>query len=137
MWADWPILNEVADSAPDHGIHATQSAQRILFREFSSENDGKADLVELNATPEWATVGEAVLVPASVPVLNGDEVRQHGASVIDLSDPQKRQTRFDTIARPDQMIAANGIAGISPRHAQAGDDRTGIRTVLMHFENDR
>jgi hypothetical protein len=73
---------------------------RILFREFSSENDGKAGLVELNATPEWATVGKAILVPASVPVLNGDEIRQHGASVIDLSGPQKRQTRFDTIARP-------------------------------------
>src|SRR5262249_15426293 len=137
LWANWSILNEVADSAPDHDIHATQSAQRILFREFSSENDGKADLVELNATPEWATVGEAVLVPASVSVLNGDEIRQHGTSVIDLSGPQKRQTGFDTIARPDQMIAANSIAGISPWHAQAGDDRTRIRTVLMHFENNR
>src|SRR5215470_2066753 len=135
--ANWSILNEVADSAPYHGVHATQSAQRILFREFSGENDGKANLVKLNATPEWATIGEAVLVPASVLILNGDEIRQHGTSVINLSDPQKRQTRFDTVARPDQMIAANGIAGISPRHAQAGDDRTGIRTVLMHFENDR
>src|SRR5262249_38968851 len=134
---DWSILNEITDSAPYHGIHTTQSIQRVLFRKFSGENDGKANLVKLNATPEWATIGEAVLIPASVRILNGDEIRQHGTSVIDLSDPQKRQTGFDTIARPDQMIAANSIAGISPRHAQAGDDRTGIRSVLMHFENNR
>src|SRR6516225_7763498 len=34
------------------------------------------------------------------------------------------------------MIAADGIGGVSPRHAQAGDDRTWISAVLMHFQHD-
>src|SRR5262249_29966349 len=98
--------------------------------------DGKTNLVELNANPEWATMGKAVLVPASILVLNCDQVGQHGAGIIDLSRSQKGEARFDAIARPDQMIAANRISGVSPRYAQAGDDRTWIGAVLMHFQND-
>src|SRR5215813_14949902 len=79
---------------------------------------------------------KAVLVPASILVLNCDQVGQHGAGIIDLSHSQKGEARFDAIARPDQMIAANGIGGVSPRHAQAGDYRTWVGAVLMHFQND-
>src|SRR5262245_18504166 len=100
------------------------------------EDDGKTNLVELNANPEWATIGKAVLVPAPILVLNCDQVGQHGAGIIDLSHSQKGEARFDAIARPDQMIAANGIGGVSTRHAQAGDERTWVGAVLMHFQND-
>src|SRR5215831_5141011 len=55
-------------------------------------------------------------------------------AIIDLSHSQKGEACFDAIARPDQMVAANGIGGVSPRHAQAGDDRTWIGAVLMHFQ---
>src|SRR5215471_2605226 len=129
LWADWSILNEVADSAPDHGIHATQSAQRILFRKFSSENDGKADLVELNATPEWATVWEAVLVPASVPVLNGDEVRQHARpSARPTRRCTERGTSLETPAGEGIGTPKRGPSAIGPVSAIERKARVSART---------
>ena len=136
LWTDRAVRNEIAGSARDHCLGATYSAERILLRELGRENDGKADLVELNAGPEWLAGWKPVLVPGSVCILNRDEIGQDVTAPIDASDAQECERRFHAIARPDEMIAAKAVARISPRHAQARDHRAGIATIFMHFQND-
>ena len=130
-------MNEIADGAADHGLDAAHARQRVLLHELAGEHDGKSHLVELDAGPVGAAVGEAVLVPPSVIGLGGDEIGQHPSRIVDLAHGDQRESRFDAIARPHQVVAARTVARLSPRHAQAGDDRARIGPVLVHLEDDR
>ncbi len=99
--------------------------------EFRGQQDRKRRLVELDAFPEWAAVGIEVLRPMAVGVLHRDEVGQHPAGIVDLPDRQKREAGIHRVARPDQVVAAEVVARISPRHAQRGHDRAGKCPVLV------
>src|SRR5436305_15309124 len=74
-------------------------------------------------------------MPAPVILLNGDQIGQHGAGILDLSHRQQSKSGFNTVARPDKMIAAGTVGCIPPRDTETRDDRTGVGAVLVHFEN--
>src|SRR5262249_25324006 len=122
LWAGWPVMHQKPRRTRNHRADAAQAAQLIFLHQLGGEDNGKRHLVELDPTPEWAPIRERVLAPASVSVWGGEEVAQHGARTLDRADGQGGEPRLDTIAGPDQMITARGVVGVSPRHAQAGDD---------------
>ena len=135
--ADRTVLHEIAHGAANHGLDAAHARERVLLHELAGKNDGESHLVELDAGPERTAVGEAVLVPPPVIGLGGHEIGQHPSRILDLAHGHQREPRFDAIARPHQVVAARAVARLSPRHAQAGDDRARIGPVLVHFQDDR
>src|SRR5262249_61977849 len=122
LWTDWPMMHQKLRRAPNHRADAAQAPQLILLPQLGGEDDGKRHLVELDPAPVWAPIRKRVLAPASVGVLGGDEVGQHGARILDLADGQKGEPRLDAIAGPDEMITARGLGGISPVQAQSAED---------------
>ena len=137
LQADRTVVGEIAYGAADHGLDAAHSRKGVFLHELAGENDRKSHLVELDSGPVGTAVREAVLVPPSVIGLGGDEIGQHPSRIVDLAHGHQGEPRFDAIARPHQVVAARGVARLSPRYAQAGDDRPRKGPVLVHLEDER
>ena len=101
------------------------------------EQHRQSGLVELHALPVRRAAEPLVLVPMAVLVLRRDQVAQRVAGLRLGAERQQCAGAFDEIARPNQVIAAALVAGIAPRHAEAGDHRAGIGLIEMGAQHDR
>ena len=118
---------------------SSTSMPRSASRSSSAVASSTGSAVSSSCSPcQYGDAAEPlVLVPVAVLVLRRDQVAQRVARLGLGAERQQRAGAFDEIARPDQVIAAALVAGMAPRHAEAGDHRAGIGLVEMRAQHDR
>src|SRR6185437_13959370 len=114
---------DIGGSTADHLRHALEPIQRVLLAEPSREQDREAHLVELYAAPERRAVREVILAPTAILMLRRDEVGEHLPRTADLADRGQCEPGLDSVARPDQVIAAAAVAAVAPGDAEARHHR--------------
>ena len=99
------------------------------------QQDRKRCLIELHPDPERLAAREIILRPAAVAALGRSQMGQDMSRIDQLMRRQQRKRRQRGIARPHQVIAAQRIAAVAPRHAQACHHRARIGAILMNLQH--
>ena len=101
------------------------------------EQDRIRGLIELDAVPVPHSVDPLVLDPVSVGLLGGDEIGESTAGRAMRPEGNESARRFDEVARPDEVVPAEVVAGIAPRDRQAGDGGARRSPILMRPQDGR
>ena len=134
LLADRPRAGEILDGAPHHrrdpgGFGNAELAQ------LRGEDHGEGDLVELDAGPERTAVRIEALVPVTVGLLRGRQVREHAARALTIADGEEREAGLDRVSGPHEVVAARAVARAPPGDRQARDHGTRKRPVLVRLQN--
>ena len=105
--------------------------------QLGREQDREPGLVELDAGPERLAAGEIVLRPMAVGQLDRDHVGENAPGVVNLVGGKQGEGGQRRVARPHQMIAAEGVGAVSPRRAHAGDGSARKHAVFVGLEHRR
>ena len=125
---------------PTAALNHLRSAGQLRLAELAQlrrEQHGERSFVELCPGPEWFPAREVVLGPAPVLRLRRHQMAKDAACICNLVRCEQRKGRERGVAGPHEMVAAERVRAITPRHAEAGDDGARIGTILVNLQHCR
>ena len=118
-----------------HHVPGPRQLGLAYLAQLRRQQHRKRGLIELHPDPERLAAGKIVLWPAAIAALRCRQMRQHMTRVDHLMRGQQGKCGERRIARPHQVIAAQIVGAIAPRHAQAGDHRSRICAILVNLQH--
>ena len=133
---DGRVANQEGGGALDEGENV-EVAEGIELPQAPCEDDGKGDLVELNAGPVGLAVDPEILRKATVGLLRTSQVGERAQGGFSTAAGHQSRRSLHHVARPHQVVAAKVVVtlGIAPGDGGGRDEGAGKGLILVRQDN--